>query len=288
MPTDRQPIMNNTDPASSTNTTSTPVTTTTSDDTLRQKYNLLKKRVREIEEDNDAIHLKLTKAMRQIKRLRVERIVLLEELDQSRRRDGKRVNAASSDSEGEVSDSGLAISLKTSNASNTTGRKRGGPGKSRAANSKQPQERKKRDPNAPKGPGNVFFLYCRMERDNIKDQLTSDNLGEATRLLGQKWKALSKEEKQVYYDMYNKEQKEFEQAMELYNASGGSGGGANSTNNNGTDSVKEEEIDMLPDESRGDESSITEPQGPSLPEPTNTETPNSASEEPTTTVPSSQ
>lgn len=36
-----------------------------------------------------------------------------------------------------------------------------------------------------------------MERDNIKDQLTSDNLGEATRLLGQKWKALSKEEKQV-------------------------------------------------------------------------------------------
>lgn len=86
--------------------------------------------------------------------------------------------------------------------------------------------------------------------------------------------------------MYNKEQKEFEQAMELYNASGGSGGGANSTNNNGTDSVKEEEIDMLPDESRGD-GSITEPQGPSLPEPTNTETPNSASEEPTT-VPSSQ
>ncbi|CDS13129.1 hypothetical protein LRAMOSA05312 [Lichtheimia ramosa] len=286
--------MNNTDPAPSTNTTSTPVTMATSDDTLRQKYNLLKKRVREIEEDNDAIHLKLTKAMRQIKRLRVERIVLLEELDQSRRRDGKRTNAASSDSEGDVSDSGLAISLKTSNTGNTTGRKRGGPGKSRGANSKQPQERKKRDPNAPKGPGNVFFLYCRMERDNIKDQLTSDNLGEATRLLGQKWKALSKEEKQVYYDMYNKEQKEFEQAMELYNASGGSGGGASSTNN-GTDSVKEEEIDMLPDESRGDESSITEPQGPSLSDPTTTETPNSASEEPTTTatttaaaVPSSQ
>lgn len=33
MPTDRQPTMNNTDPASSTNTTSTPVTTTTSDGT---------------------------------------------------------------------------------------------------------------------------------------------------------------------------------------------------------------------------------------------------------------
>ncbi|KAI9315100.1 high mobility group box domain-containing protein, partial [Dichotomocladium elegans] len=75
---------------------------------------------------------------------------------------------------------------------------------------------KKRDPNAPKGPGNVFFLYCRMERDNIKDQVSTDNLGEVTRLLGQKWKGLSKEEKQVYYDLYNKELKEFEVAMEQY------------------------------------------------------------------------
>ena len=88
--------------------------------------------------------------------------------------------------------------------------------------------------------------------------------------------------------MYNKEQKEFEQAMELYNASGGSGGGA-STANNGTESVKEEEIDMLPDESRGDDSSMVEPQGPSLPDPATTGTPNSASEGPTTTpVPPSQ
>lgn len=58
-------------------------------------------------------------------------------------------------------------------------------------------QRKKKDPNAPKGPGNVFFLYCRLERDKIKDEHPTENLGEVTRLLGQKWKSLSKEEKTV-------------------------------------------------------------------------------------------
>lgn len=57
--------------------------------------------------------------------------------------------------------------------------------------------RKKKDPNAPKGPGNVFFLYCRMERGNFKDELPTENLGEVTRLLGQKWKAMTDDEKKV-------------------------------------------------------------------------------------------
>jgi hypothetical protein len=60
----------------------------------------------------------------------------------------------------------------------------------------KPQRRKK-DPNAPKGPGNVFFLYCRLERDKIKDQYPNENLGDVTKLLGQKWKSLSKDEKQA-------------------------------------------------------------------------------------------
>lgn len=69
--------------------------------------------------------------------------------------------------------------------------------KGRRGHTSSATPRKKRDPNAPKGPGNVFFLYCRMERDNIKDEVPNESLGEVTRLLGQKWKALTKEEKQV-------------------------------------------------------------------------------------------
>ncbi|KAI9488860.1 hypothetical protein BDB00DRAFT_26385 [Zychaea mexicana] len=190
------------------------------DETLQHKYGLLKKRVREIEEDNDAIHIKLTKAMRQIKRLRVERIVLLEELDSSRqyRRERKAVAGGASDSEGSVSDT-ATTTTKDQGMLKAPATKRARGGKSKlsskhhhnkhdvngdavAASSTPGPARKKRDPNAPKGPGNVFFLYCRLERDNIKDQLSSDNLGEATRLLGQKWKALSKDEKKVCVEPY--------------------------------------------------------------------------------------
>lgn len=57
--------------------------------------------------------------------------------------------------------------------------------------------RKKKDPNAPKGPGNVFFLFSRMERDKIKGENPDENISDVTKLLGLKWKAMSKEEKQV-------------------------------------------------------------------------------------------
>ncbi|CAO3634808.1 unnamed protein product [Mucor hiemalis] len=82
-------------------------------------------------------------------------------------------------------------------------------------------QRKKKDPNAPKGPGNVFFLYCRLERDKIKDEHPTENLGEVTRLLGQKWKSLTKEEKTKYYDMYKRELQEYEEAMKTYTLNGG-------------------------------------------------------------------
>ncbi|CAO3626630.1 unnamed protein product [Mucor fragilis] len=81
-------------------------------------------------------------------------------------------------------------------------------------------QRKKKDPNAPKGPGNVFFLYCRLERDKIKDEFPSENLGEVTRLLGQRWKSLPKDEKKKYYDMYNREVEEYEEAMKTYTSNG--------------------------------------------------------------------
>lgn len=112
--------------------------------------------------------------------------------------------------------------------------------------------RKKRDPNAPKGPGNVFFLYCRMERDNIKDEVPNESLGEVTRLLGQKWKALTKEQKQKYYDIYKREQEEYETAMKSYTAAGGGLEGAAAVE--AASKLKheveddEEEIDMLQDD----------------------------------------
>jgi hypothetical protein len=36
-----------------------------------------------------------------------------------------------------------------------------------------------------------------MERDKVKDECQTDNLGEITRILGQRWKNLSADEKKV-------------------------------------------------------------------------------------------
>lgn len=90
----------------------------------------------------------------------------------------------------------------------------------------------------------------------MKDEVPNESLGEVTRLLGQKWKALSKEEKKKYYDMYNKELKEYEDAMKEYNAAGG-GGEASAASSQKDKEVKkveeDEDVDMLHEEDEEDE-----------------------------------
>lgn len=231
-----------------------------------KKYQDYKKRIREIEEENDNITAQLAKARHHIKRLRVERIVLLEEIDDlrqvrptprsSKKSNGMPASASAFNSIGNLgadSDSEMSISESVISAETK------GPRKNASAT-----PRKKRDPNAPKGPGNVFFLYCRMERDNIKDEVPNESLGEVTRLLGQKWKALTKDQKQKYYDIYKKEQDEYEVAMKSYTAAGGGiegaaaveaaankikeEGGEDDDHEDKLDIDDEEEIDMLQDE----------------------------------------
>ncbi|KAI8881318.1 HMG-box [Backusella circina FSU 941] len=177
-----------------------------------------KKRIRDIEEENEEVTLQLSKARRRIKRLRMERVILLEEIEDLRNGRSKKLNGH------QDSDSELSISESVMSDVKAGGHRKGGG--AIAATGAAPPPKKKRDPNAPKGPGNVFFLYCRMERDNIKDEVPNESLGEITRLLGQKWKALSKEEKQKYYDAYKKEQDEYEAAMKNYTAAGGGVEGA--------------------------------------------------------------
>ena len=58
--------------------------------------------------------------------------------------------------------------------------------------------RREKDPNAPKRPANAFFMYCQLMRDQIRDELAGEaTLSNRTKLLGQKWKAMTNEEKKV-------------------------------------------------------------------------------------------
>ncbi|ORZ08433.1 hypothetical protein BCR42DRAFT_145319 [Absidia repens] len=173
------------------------------DASIIKKYDQLKKRVHEIEQDNSDIHSKLVRAQRHVKRLRMERLILLEQLDQYYSSHKDHMETSDSDDSDEGTSLGSLLSDARSKHAHKRKRVRHGDksGNTKNASGKSQETptmpRKKKDPNAPKGPGNVFFLYCRMERGNFKDELPTENLGEVTRLLGQKWKAMTDDEKKV-------------------------------------------------------------------------------------------
>ncbi|KAG0191367.1 non-histone protein [Apophysomyces sp. BC1034] len=148
----------------------------------RAKYKELKKRIRDIEDENDSLNVRLYKARKSIKHLKLERTFLLDRMEKIQ----PTVDSDHSDIGSELlshDDPELRQTTKHTRLDKMLGAK---------------PPRRKKDPNAPKGPGNVFFLYCRLERDKIKDQYPHENLGEK------------------YYDMYKKELEEYEEAMKSY------------------------------------------------------------------------
>ncbi|KAI8355587.1 high mobility group box domain-containing protein, partial [Blakeslea trispora] len=185
--------------------------------------------------ENDLLNIKLYKARKNIRHLKLERTFLLDRMEKS-----SQISIDLSDNSDLGSDiyyhdePDMHLHKIQSSHKHHDGR---GRIEKLMAGSNKPQ-RKKKDPNAPKGPGNVFFLYCRLERDKIKDEHPTENLGEVTRLLGQKWKSLTKDEKKKYYDMYKRELEEYEEAMKTYTLNGGVAPAPNS-------SVGNEDVGMV-------------------------------------------
>ncbi|CAO3576297.1 unnamed protein product [Absidia cylindrospora] len=174
------------------------------DDDHKEKYTKLKKRIRDIERENDFLHIRIHKARKNVRQLRLERTFLLDCIE--------RINHNYSVDESE--DEGLSDQEHTVI-----------PVSHKATVPAAAKPKKKKDPNAPKGPGNVFFLFCQLQRDKIKDEHPDErSLGEVTKLLSAKWKSLGSDEKKVYQDMYQKELEEYEAAMKSYNNNGGAGG----------------------------------------------------------------
>ncbi|KAI8992025.1 hypothetical protein BDF20DRAFT_847828 [Mycotypha africana] len=197
------------------------------------KLDDLKKRYREVETENDLLQEKLHKARKNIKRLRLERSLLLERLEK-----GYTLSSNNEDSDtnsDEFLESGSHHHHKVhhysllNNKPNANNIKPNSASSSvlYSSNNSKPTTttvikppKKKKDPNAPKGPGNVFFLYCRFERDKIKDENPDESVGDVTKILAHKWRALPKEEKKFYYDIFNKEMREYEEAMKTYKLTG--------------------------------------------------------------------
>ncbi|KAI9269300.1 hypothetical protein BDA99DRAFT_535371 [Phascolomyces articulosus] len=208
------------------------------EDKYRSKYKELKRRVRDIEEENDILHVRIHKARKSINRLRLERTFLLERMEKIHNQSNRGGNSANTINDSDHSDIGYDDEMYRSNQHGKRGR----------IDKMLKTPKKKKDPNAPKGPGNVFFLYCRLERDKIKDEFPQENLGDVTKLLGQKWKGLTKDEKQKYYDMYRKEMEEYEEAMKTYVANGGSANPVTSTDDPASQPPDDDDEEPVEDE----------------------------------------
>ncbi|CAG8623697.1 9187_t:CDS:2, partial [Paraglomus occultum] len=182
----------------------------------RRKYKELKKKIREMEEDNEKITLKLTRAKKNIQRLRIERSFLFERLEQTQ---------PLNDSESEQSSRALHVESEddlssVSNKEDDTGVKRGdgveqkdlveftekplqdasqteeGTAEEVPTGGNNKRRRAHKDPNAPKRPRNAFLMYCQIEREQAKEENANKGFQDVTRILSQRWKDLVPEEKQ--------------------------------------------------------------------------------------------
>ncbi|KAI8810303.1 high mobility group box domain-containing protein [Cladochytrium replicatum] len=178
-------------------------------DGYRRRYKDLKRKVSEMELENDALTLKLTKAKNAIQRLKLEKNMLFQRYKQTLPSDAYRSDASFSDIESRPRyDRAAGGSGSEDEDAYHKGQRTAQPPQpplpAVPPSPNPPQHEKKAkkpkaDPNLPKKPANAFFVYCEMHRGEIKDEKGGFSLGEATRILGQRWKTLDKESKQKYF-----------------------------------------------------------------------------------------
>lgn len=188
-----------------------------------RKYKDLKKRIRDIEEDNDRLTVKLQRLKKNITRLRVERSFLFEKLESAQQgNSGNPELMEYGHSSGEEGGSPRRLSMVDGQRVKTSEKKSkfniSGPHDLTPSSSSGRGGRKpKTDPNAPKRPANAFFVYCNLMRQQIKEENADASLSDLTRLLGQKWKSLAKDEQKKYYELYKKDKERYATEMTAYN-----------------------------------------------------------------------
>ncbi|CAG8736285.1 10210_t:CDS:2, partial [Cetraspora pellucida] len=220
----------------------------------KRKYRELKKKIREMEEENEKLTLKLTKAKKNIQRLKIERSFLFDRLEQSQPTNESESEPSSSpqrviDSEEELS----SVGSDDNDDNAKFGAFKEGSELLRQFIDKKgkfqeelledqragKRRRQNRDPNAPKRPRNAFLMYCQMQREQAREENQNKGFQDVTRILSQRWKELPLEEKGKYYDMYKQERQRYEKEMSTYV------GGINSDYGDELDSVSEEMVDEL-------------------------------------------
>ena len=79
-----------------------------------------------------------------------------------------------------------------------------------------------RDPNLPKRPKNAFFLFTASVREDVKAELVAKaedgkiKVADVSKVCGERWKAMTTEDKQPFVDANAEAKADYEKAMETY------------------------------------------------------------------------
>ncbi|KAI8088028.1 high mobility group box domain-containing protein [Gilbertella persicaria] len=81
----------------------------------------------------------------------------------------------------------------------------------RAVDKDDKKKRSKKDPNAPKRGLSAYMYFSQEQRQSVKDANPGVTFGQIGKLLGEKWKSMSDEEKKPYNEKAAKDKERYEQ-----------------------------------------------------------------------------
>ncbi|KAG5356267.1 Non-histone protein 10 [Yarrowia sp. B02] len=218
-----------------------PILSKSQETKYRQKCKDLKRRIQEIEDFNEATALNLARTKRAIIRVRLERELLMEKLeDLAKGAEGgsdstdeeevglsdlqrallHRANDAPSArvvSNNKASQAGTAAALAA--IASVQGKGPAADDEENGDGSESPKKRVVRNPDMPKRPQNAYIIFCEREKEGVRASMELEADGETfdlTRALADSWKELGQEGRQPYYKLYQDDRRRYLEEMAEY------------------------------------------------------------------------
>ncbi|KAI9189755.1 Non-histone chromosomal protein 6 [Blastocladiella emersonii ATCC 22665] len=88
------------------------------------------------------------------------------------------------------------------------------------AEGRKTRVKKDKDPNKPKRPMTAFFIFSGEFRDAVKAENPEAKVGQIAKLLGERWRSMSDEEKAPYAEKVKAEKARYDREMAIYEARG--------------------------------------------------------------------
>lgn len=190
---------------------------------FKQKCKELKKRILEVEGNNEIATLALSRTKAAIRRARLEYAILIERLEDRAILIPDGINAfeemasppVPSVLDESISSSGSKLARnglmkKATKRTKTTTTTSGNP---------VVKTLKTRDPDLPKKPTNAYLRFCEMEKERIKQELEEKTPGVAVDLsktMTEAWKNLSEDDRKPYYKLYEEDRLRYQKEMLVY------------------------------------------------------------------------